>query len=301
MRYLVLGSVNIDRTFSVDHIVNPGETIPSYGIADSAGGKGANQAAALGKAGLSVYFAGKLGSDGKWILDQLEEYGVNISKCIISPVSHTGQAIIQVDRSGQNSIILDAGGNMELDLAELNGILKDFQQGDMIILQNEINSIAEIIRMAKAKGMRICMNPSPFDERISDYPLDLVDIFFVNEIEGRLMAGMDTIPCSDYEFRLLAHKLISKFPTAVFILTAGKNGAYYISSEKGLFYSPIIDYPVVDTTGAGDTFCGYMLASLESGTEPEEALIIASRASGIAVSRKGAMASIPTKDEVFGE
>ena len=299
MRFLVLGSVNIDMTFRVEHIVRAGETLSSNGLDINAGGKGANQAAALGKAGMDVSFAGKLGADGRWILSVLQGYGVDTSLAISSESIRTGQAMIQVDGSGQNCILLNAGGNKELTRAEIDSVIADFSQGDMIILQNEINDIAYAMERAAARGIAVSFNPSPFDEGISALPLDLVDIFFVNEIEAALLAGLPSSPPGDAGFRHVLDIIGRKYPGAAAVLTAGKNGAYCLDVERDVSFAPIVDYPVVDTTGAGDTFCGYFLAARALGRSAGDALMIASRASGIAVSRAGAMQSMPYAEEVF--
>ena len=110
MKILVFGSLNIDLTFSLDHIVRPGETISSTALNRGAGGKGANQAAALAKAGADVYMAGKIGADGGFLTELLQSYGVDTG-CVARYEGATGQAIIQLEKSGQNSIVLFAGGN----------------------------------------------------------------------------------------------------------------------------------------------------------------------------------------------
>ena len=301
MRFLVLGSVNIDMTFRVDHIACAGETLSSNGLEINAGGKGANQSAALGKAGMEVCFAGKMGPDGSWILPILSAAGVDASLVISSDGIHTGQAIIQVDSIGQNCIILNAGGNKTFTESEIDSIIGGFSPGDAIVLQNEINNVSYAISKAAERGLIVVFNPSPFDSAIDTLPLDLVDIFFVNEIEGAALAGCFHVPADDKGFRSILEAIGRKYPKAVIVLTAGKNGAYCLDSERNVFFAPIVDYPVVDTTGAGDTFCGYFLASRALGKDCSESLMIASRASGIAVSRRGAMESMPSADEVFGE
>ena len=301
MRFLVLGSVNIDMTFSVDHIVRAGETLSSNGLEINAGGKGANQAAALGKAGMDVSFAGKLGTDGNWILSILNESGVDTSLSISSDGIHTGQAIIQVEKSGQNCILLNAGGNKELTRAEIDSVIGSFGPDDMLILQNEINDIAYAMERAADRGIAISFNPSPFDDGIRSLPLDLVDIFFVNELEAALLADVHSAGNDDAGFRHVLDVLGKMYQDAMIVLTAGKNGAYCLDSKRDVSFAPIVDYPVVDTTGAGDTFCGYFLAARALGREAFDALGIASKASGIAVSRSGAMQSMPYAYEVFGE
>ena len=291
-RFLVLGSLNIDTVFSVDHIVHPGETIASIAVKDSPGGKGANQAAALAKAGAEVSFVGKISNDGKWILDILASFGVDISRTIISAQDRTGRAMIQVDKHGQNSIVLNPGGNKRFTEPEIDKMIDGFGEGDYIVLQNEINLTPYAISKAKEKGMTVVLNPSPFDPCIYTWPLEKIDYFFVNEIEAGQLLGQD-----GGEYDSLAKALVSKYPSSAFILTVGKQGAYYVDSKQ-LAYSPIFDLPVLDTTGAGDTFCGYFLQAITQSFSPEAALKKASKAAGITVSRYGAMESIPYGYEI---
>jgi ribokinase len=293
MKVLVFGSLNIDLVFSVDHIVLPGETISSSALVKSAGGKGANQAAALGKAGMSVYMAGKIGQDGQFLLSLLQSYGVDTGKVMFYEGA-TGQALIQLDKTKQNSIVLFSGGNGAIAPEEIDPVLEGFGRGDCIVLQNEIVYLREIIERAHKQGITICLNPSPYNETIERLPLDLVNIFFVNEIEGALLTSLppDTPPAK------VLDKLVSRFPKSEIILTAGKDGAYYgygAAREKG----DIIDVPVVDTVGAGDTFTGYFIAARSRNCTVKESLAIACKASSIAVSRPGAMQSIPLAAEIF--
>jgi ribokinase len=293
MKILVFGSLNIDLIFSVDHIALPGETISSASLTRSAGGKGANQAAALAKAGMPVYMAGKIGGDGEFLLDLLKSYGVNTDYVTIGGGA-TGQALIQVDRNGQNAIVLHAGGNGAIRLEEISRVLNNFARDDIIIVQNEINRTAEIIGAAKKQGLRICLNPSPFNEAITALPLNLVDVFFVNEIEGSALADVppQTAP------PVILDSLVKKFPAAEIILTAGRDGAYYGNGTERA-QGKILDLPVADTTGAGDTFTGYFLAARAKNFPLPEALDLACKAASITVSRKGAMESIPFAEEVF--
>ena len=299
MKILVYGSLNIDLIFTVDHIVLPGETIASSTLEKSAGGKGANQAAALAKAGMDVYMAGKIGADGRFLLELLGSYGVNTEKVAVYPGA-TGQALIQVEKSGQNSIILYAGGNGEIKEDEIDGVLESFGPGDSILLQNEIPHTGTIMKKAKKRGMKVIFNPSPYDERIRKLPLEMVDVFFVNEIEGAALAAEAACVSLPPETPLpeILDRLTGNFPAAEIILTAGRDGAYYGSGSvrgKGC----IIELPVVDTTGAGDTYTGYYIAAREKQLSVADSLNLACKAACIAVSRKGAMQSMPFKEEVF--
>ncbi|MDR2509520.1 MAG: ribokinase, partial [Spirochaetaceae bacterium] len=271
----------------------PGETISSSAFKRSAGGKGANQAAALAKAGMETYFAGKAGADGAFLRGLLNSYGVD-TRYLREYPGATGSAIIQLDASAQNSIILFAGGNGEITLEEAGQTLSDFSAGDTVILQNEIPLSAEIIKIAKARGLTVAFNPSPYDRRAESCPLDEVDILFVNEIEGAALAAL---PASrGHEAALDA--LLKRFPRAEIVLTAGKDGAYYAAQNNWAYAAPV-PVEVADTTGAGDTFLGYFIAARARGFSPDKALSAACRASSIAVSRAGAMEAIPLSDEVF--
>jgi ribokinase len=293
MKILVFGSLNIDLIFSVDHIVLPGETISSSSLVKSAGGKGANQAAACAKAGLSVYMAGKIGQDGEFLLELLQSYGVN-TKHVAHYPGATGQALIQLDKNSQNAIVLFPGGNKEITPAEIDAALGEFGGGDMIVLQNEIIRTGEIMNAAHRKGITICLNPSPFDSIIETLPLELVDLFFVNEIEGALLAGLPL----NTNYGQVLEKLTARFPRAEILLTAGKEGAFYgCGAERAK--GDIVDLPVADTTAAGDTFTGYFIAARQKGFPVRESLAMACKASSLTVSQAGAMQSIPLAEEVF--
>jgi len=293
MKVLSFGSLNIDLLFNVDHIAAPGETISSLSFEKSAGGKGANQAAALAKAGLNVYMAGKIGKDGLFLLELLESYNIN-TDYVVQYEGATGQAIIQIDKNGQNSILLYSGGNAEITSEEITNTISQFNAGDIIVLQNEISNLKQIMESAKKQGMRICFNPSPYNENILSLPLNLANWLFVNEIEGAALSGMQQGTNPETILELLT----KRFPECEIILTAGENGAYY-GYGKTKAKSQIVKVPVVDTTAAGDTFTGFFLAACEKGIPCNQALSIACKASSITVSRKGAMQSIPYVNEVF--
>jgi ribokinase len=206
----------------------------------------------------------------------------------------TGQAIIQLDKNRQNSILLYAGGNGAVTVEEINRIVQGFNSEDTLVLQNEIVHVREIMEAAKKRKMRICLNPSPYNEKIENLPLELTDIFFVNEIEGTALAGMST----DSPLPDVLDRLVQRFPGSEIILTAGKDGAYY--GFKGLREKgEIRNVPLVDTTGAGDTFMGYFIAARYKNFSISEALALACRAASIAVSRRGAMEAVPLAEEVF--
>jgi len=293
MKFLNYGSVNIDLVFTVDHVVKPGETLSSSSFFRSAGGKGANQSAALAKAGAKVTHAGKIGSDGQFLVDLLSGYGVDTSLIRLYEGA-TGQALIQLDKHKQNAIVLFGGGNVQIRKEEIDQSLALFSTGDMLVLQNEIVHTSYLIEEAKKRGLQVCLNTAPFDEKILGLPLNLVDILVVNEIEGAALANSS----KGSSFGEVLNALVQTYPASEIVLTAGKGGAYYGYKETRL-HEPIYDLPVADTTAAGDTFIGYFLTSRSLGHDNQRALRYACKASGLAVSRLGAMGSIPLANEVF--
>lgn len=298
MAVLVFGSINIDRTFKLPHTLALGETLLSSSLSIQAGGKGANQAVALSKAGIKTYMAGSIGNDGLWIRDQLKEYGVNTSLIKVKDDCYTGTATILLDNEGRNSIILYGGGNRENDGEYIDKVLSNFEKGDWIVLQNEINNLDFIIMKAKKKGMKICLNPSPFEKELLSLPLEEVDLLVLNEVEmQQLMELQISDDIDDYKSKL--KELSSKLHSSMLLLTLGEKGSLLKNpAHEDILYAPIVKTDVRDTTAAGDTFLGYFLSSIIDGKPDEEALRRATRASSIAVSRAGAMDSIPLNYEL---
>lgn len=290
MKILNFGSINIDIVYTVPHIVLPGETISSQEIQQFAGGKGANQSVALAKAGAEIWHAGKIGEDGNWLIDKLKSFGVK-PDFIKKYNGSTGQAIIQVTPEAENSIILFGGGNQHIKEDEIPEILSHFKKGDYLVLQNEINKTPQIIKAAYDIGMKICLNPAPFDQSINSWPLNMVDILIVNELEAEGLAGKKG------SFDEILNYLTIKFPDTDIVMTVGEAGAYY-GRNKNRIHVPITKTKAVDTTAAGDTFLGYYLASILLGCGVKESMEKASKASSITVSRPGAMDSIPYADEL---
>ena len=174
MKILNFGSLNIDKVYAVEEIVKGGETIDSISFSESVGGKGLNQSIAVAKAGGNIMHAGCVGKDGEILLQALKDNNVDTS-LIKTVETASGQAIIQVDKHGQNCIILFHGANYEVDKAYIDGVMQDFAQGDILILQNEISNIDYIIEVAKAKQMKIYLNPSPINENLNKYNMQAID------------------------------------------------------------------------------------------------------------------------------
>ena len=296
MKILNLGSLNIDKVYSVPHFVGAGETLSSTKMETFSGGKGLNQSIALARAGATVYHAGAIGEDGEGLRQLMADAGVHTDYLQTLPVV-TGHAVIQLTPKGQNCIIISAGANGELTEAYIDSALSNFEAGDLLLVQNETNNVPYAIRRAKEKGMKVAFNASPISEALLQYPLEMVDYYLINEVEGKALAGEEA---KTNEEILAALK--KRFPAAAIVLTVGKDGVLYQFGEERASHG-IYDVPVADTTAAGDTFCGYFLACTAKGLPAAEALRMASLASSLAVSKKGAANSIPTWSEVeqFGD
>ncbi len=289
MKVLNIGSMNIDHVYSVNHIVQPGETQTTGGMNTFLGGKGINQSMALAKAGAEVYHSGLIGEDGDMFLEACAQYGVN-ADFIRKIDEKTGHTIIQVDKNAQNCILLYGGANQKLTEKFVDEVIGHFDAGDILLLQNEVNLLPHIIDKAYEKGMQIALNPSPFNDKLLECDLGKISIFLLNEVEGEQVTG-------EKEPDAILNKLQELYPEARIVLTLGKDGAVYAYKEER-YAHPIFPVKAVDTTAAGDTFTGYFLAGLMEGREIPEILRRSSKASSIAVTRPGAVQSIPYKQEV---
>lgn len=289
MKILNFGSLNIDLVYRVPHIVRPGETISGTAFRTFAGGKGANQSMALARAGAPVYHAGKVGKDGRWLVKKLRDAGVNTSLIRVTD-DPSGHAVIQVDDAGENAIFLFPGTNRQIARNEIGTALASCRAGDLVLLQNEINDIPAIIRQARRRKLRVCLNPAPMEPAVLRYPLDLVDILIVNETEAAGLAGSQR-PGG------VLDDLAKKLPRAEIVLTLGARGAVVRTPEQEIRV-PAVKVKAVDTTAAGDCFIGYYLAGRARGEGIESCLRTACLAAAVSVTRPGAMDSIPAAAEL---
>lgn len=291
MKILSFGSLNLDKVYRVAHFVRPGETVSGLSLEEHCGGKGLNQSVAMAKAGGRVWHAGCVGqSDGAPLLKVLADSGVDISLVRKLP-SPTGHAIIQVDESGQNCILLYGGANQQITAEQIDHTLAQFEAGDLLVLQNEISGLPYLMEAAARKGLVIVLNPSPMDQAILSLPLQHVSYFLLNEVEARELCGAGS------EEARYPQLLLDRFPHSHIVLTLGAKGCVYQDAHCRI-EQPAYTVNTVDTTAAGDTFTGYFLASLSQGAAVADALKTATKAAAISVSRRGASTSIPTKEEV---
>lgn len=288
-KILNFGSLNADYVYTVDHIVRGGETISSSRMQVFPGGKGLNQSIALARAGLSVFHAGLVGTDGDFLLETLQKDGID-THFVGQLDMKSGHTVIQVDSGAQNAILLFGGSNRAITEEYADSVLAHFSAGDLLLVQNEISALPHIIRRAREIGMEIWLNPSPMDAGALACDLSAVSVFLVNEVEGEQLTGT-----TDPEEIL--NRMTARYPNAATVLTLGSAGAWYARGEARAF-CPAETVQAVDTTAAGDTFTGYLIRGVLDGLAPQDALRLAAKASAIAVSRPGASPSIPKYEEI---
>ena len=290
MKVLNFGSCNIDFVYSTPHIVRAGETLLASRLDQFAGGKGLNQSVAIARAGADVYHAGCIGTDGGMLRELLRESGANVTY-LRTVDCKCGHAIIQLSPEGENSIVIYAGANAMVTQEYIDEVLSHFSACDMLVLQNEISNVDYLVRRAYERGMKIMLNPSPFNESLLGIDYSMLTYLILNETEASEITGKDDVDGIISFFR-------EKYPSLKVIFTIGSRGCIYFDSDTAERQSAFI-VEVKDTTAAGDTFTGYFVASIARGEPVAKALRIASAAAAISVSRSGAAPSIPTRHEVM--
>ncbi len=294
-KILNFGSLNIDYVYVLDHIVKEGETESSFDYQVFEGGKGLNQSVALARAGGQVYHAGRIGKEGLFLKDALVNSGVDC-RFLVTDEGANGHAIIQRSAAGENCIILYPGANHKITKADMDQVLKHFEEGDVLVCQNEISEMAYLISAAYKKGMRIAWNPSPITDVIREVDFGMISWLIINEIEGQAITG-------EAEPEKILKVFRDQYPQTRVVLTLGADGSVYqdqavrVSQER-------FTVPVKDTTAAGDTFLGYFISEISragDGADMKKALELASMAAALAVSKEGAMPSVPQRSDVEEE
>ena len=293
----VVGSLNMDLVVRVPHMPIPGETIIGSDFRAIPGGKGANQAVAAARLGAEVAMIGRVGDDdfGRAQLRNLGELGIDATHVIVDPEAATGIALITLDASGQNSIVLASGANMRLTKEDINTARGIILQSDVLVLQLEspLAAVAYAIDMAHAKGVEVILNPAPA-QPLAKETLAKVDYLIPNESETALLTGIEV---ADMDSAKVAAERLRGEGVGVVILTLGDRGAFLVSATESV-HIPGYEVAVVDTTAAGDAFVGGFAVALAQGQNLVEAVRYANAAGALAVTRLGAQPSLPTRREV---
>jgi ribokinase len=281
-----LGSINIDYIYGLPHLVTAGETLAATRYDAVLGGKGANQSIAIAKAGGTVFHAGMIHRDDAGWLKPLHAAGVD-TNAVLHGDTPTGHAIVAVDddsdHRGENQIILAPLSNQVLPSALIGELLQTAAAGNWALAQNETNLTADFLTTAKARGLNICYSAAPFVVDTTLALLPIIDVLIVNNIEAEALSHATGKPVDQLNIPHL-------------IITHGAAGADY-SGMDGKFHIPAVQVAAVDTTGAGDTYLGYVLAQLDQHIPMKTAMQIAAAAAAIQVTRHGASAAIPDMAE----
>ncbi len=293
---LVIGSTNIDIIAQVDHLPAPGETVGDAILSEAFGGKGANQAIAAARAGGKVTFFTCLGDDdkGRRALQNLQENHIDTRYVYTVQDHYTGTALIFVDRKGENIIAVAPEANQYLSKEKMNPYLDVIKNADLIVMQLEIpyETVKHITKLASYNGKQILLNPAPA-RQLDEEVLKSVKYLILNETEAEMIAGRQV---SEESLPIIGQKLIEKGPENI-ILTLGKKGAYIFNNKRRTF---VDSFPVtpVDTTAAGDTFCGAFATRILEKNDLTRAARFANAAAAISVTRLGAQPSVPSLPEI---
>ena len=297
-KILVIGSINMDFVINVEHMPLKGETILAESFELIPGGKGANQAYAIGKLGGKVEMLGAVGNDeyGKILIKNLSSVGVGVSHMLIEENANTGNAFIVVDKNGDNNIIVTQGSNKKVDTAYIDKNIELIKDCDIVVLQLEIpiQTVIYIAKKAKELGKFIILDPAPAKDDLPSELFECVDIIKPNEGELKtLIGGVDQeLPLCES-----AQLLIKKGAKNV-VVTLGGDGAYLFGNGQEKMYPTRNNVEVVDTTAAGDSFTASMALSFAQDKTIEEAIEFANKVASVVVTRKGAQTSIPTINEI---
>ena len=278
-----LGSINEDIVYSVPHIPAPGETIAAREKRHYLGGKGLNMSVAMARAGARAGHIGAVGPEGGWIVLRLTEWGVD-TRFIAKTAAGTGHAIINVADDGENAITIWPGANAAVPLEKVQEALSGARTGDWFVTQNETNLQAEAAQMARDMGLKVAYAAAPFSAEATRAVLPFADLLVLNAVEAEALRE-----ATGQDLHDLGVKDI--------VVTLGGDGCNWISGAEETHFDAVPVTPV-DTTGAGDTFTGFLLAGLDRGQPIAQAIGLAMRAGALMVTRHGTADVIPDLSEV---
>lgn len=280
-----LGSINADLVYRLPRLPVAGETLTATELHQGLGGKGANMSVSAVRAGSPVNHIGAVGTDGRWMADRLADYGVTVTHVAVLD-GPSGHAIIALDAAGENQIIILAGANRRVDTAALDDLLDIAAKGDWALMQNETNGQIAFARAARARGLHVAYAAAPFEAEAAAEVLPHLDLLVMNAVEAAQLEEATGLPPA-------------RLPVAHVVVTKGAEGCTWIDTGNGARHdAPAPKVDPVDTTGAGDTFTGYLVAALDQGMTMAEALDLAQRAAAVMVTRVGTADVIPARAEL---
>jgi ribokinase len=296
-KIVVVGSCNTDMVVKSNRIPVPGETILGGNFMMNPGGKGANQAVAVARMGGNTTFISKTGNDlfGRQSVEMYSEENINTDFIFSDPNLPSGVALIMVDNNGENCIVVASGANASLSTQDIDKAKDVIESADILLMQLEIpiETVEYAAKMAYRKGIKVILNPAPA-AFLSNELMSYLYAIIPNNSEAELLSG---IKVTDWETAKQAADIIGAKGVDVVVITLGSKGALIKDGE--LYYEvPVEKIDAIDTTAAGDTFCGAFCVGLSEGLSVEDAVRIANKAAGITVTREGAQAAIPYRKEL---
>ena len=296
-KVVVVGSFNMDLVIKTERRPQRGETLIGEEFGMFIGGKGANQAIAASRLGADVTMIGRLGADlfGDTFFTEFDRENIDTSFVVRDAEVGTGVASPVIDADGDNSIIIVPRANMRLDVEDVERAASKIADADVLLLQLEvpIESSKRAAEIARANGVEIILNPAPACV-LPDSFLELVDILVPNEVETEFLTK---VTVADDEGARLAAKVLFEKGLSTIVLTLGNRGALLLTSQRSQLV-PAYNVKVVDTTAAGDAFCGALATALASGDKIENAVAFANATGALAVTVLGAAPSMPTAEQV---
>lgn len=293
-KIVIIGSSNTDMVLRCAHLPLPGETILGGEFMMNAGGKGANQAVAVARMGAEAIFVAKVGDDvfGKHAIDNFKQYGINTDCVGIASEYSSGVALITVDAAGENSIAVASGANAALTTDDIDAAAEYIIAADIVLMQLEtpLPTVTHAAKIARKAGVKVVLNSAPApDMPLPAELLENIDIIIPNRTE---LATLTATPdLADGVAHLYEHGI------STVIVTLGGDGAL-ICDGRGARTIPSFRVTPIDTTAAGDTFCGALCVALAEGADIDAAVLFANKAAAISVTRVGAQRSVPSRSEV---
>ncbi|MDE3143830.1 MAG: ribokinase [Bacteroidota bacterium] len=295
-KIFVIGSATMDMVVKAEKHPLPGETLLGGNFFMNAGGKGANQAVAVARLGGNLTFVAKVGNDvfGKQIIEGFRKENMNTDFVFVDEKNPSGAALIMVNATGENCIVVAPGSNGNLLMSDIDKV-KNISEAEIILMQLEIpmDTIQTVARNAKSNNQKVILNPAPA-QHLSDELLNGLFLVTPNETEAAILTGIEVT--DDASAESAANYLLNKGVENV-IITLGKQGAYFKNKGRSLkIKSP--EVIALDTTAAGDTFSGALTVALTEGMDWKHAIEFACKAASISVTRLGAQASVPYRKEI---
>jgi ribokinase len=297
-KIVVVGSCNTDMVVKSNRLPVPGETVLGGAFMMNPGGKGANQAVAIARLGGNVTFISKTGNDlfGRQSLEMYGDENINTDYIFSDQNLPSGVALIMVDRNGENCIVVASGANGSLSPKDIDKAKHVIESADILLMQLEvpIDTVEYAARLAFEKGIKVVLNPAPA-AFLSNEILHCLYTIIPNKTEAEILSG---IKVSDMESAKQAADIIAAKGVDKVVITLGSQGSLIKDEDKYTFV-PADEVEAVDTTAAGDTFCGAFCVGISEGLSIEDAVKMATKAAGITVTREGAQVSIPYRKELI--